>query len=283
MIKACKNCGKEFENFNGRQLHCSKECAVKYKRKIYIERQKQNGYLKEKITYICKNCDKEYHPKNVDRKTFCCRECAYEFKSKISVEKKKILDKLHNEKLNKLCPLCGKTFKAKKESAVYCSDECRKEKNRRYAIQHGIDNFIPKQIICRECGKKFTTEYRKPRTVFCSDKCRNKNAKRVSKIIRRQKIKTNGKINKDISLVKLIERDRSICKICGKKIDNKDYIYDELNNFIAGKYYPSIDHMIPLSKGGTHIWNNVQLAHRYCNTLKNDKYIEKQSGQLAMF
>ena len=38
--------------------------------------------------------------------------------------------------------------------------------------------------------------------------------------------------------------------------------------FIVGKKYPSIDHVIPLSKGGTHSWDNVKLAHFSCNSAK---------------
>lgn len=37
------------------------------------------------------------------------------------------------------------------------------------------------------------------------------------------------------------------------------------------KAYPSIDHIIPVSHGGTHTWDNVELAHRYCNGVKSDK------------
>ena len=34
--------------------------------------------------------------------------------------------------------------------------------------------------------------------------------------------------------------------------------------------YPSIDHTVPVSKGGTHTWDNVQLAHFYCNRVKGN-------------
>lgn len=35
----------------------------------------------------------------------------------------------------------------------------------------------------------------------------------------------------------------------------------------------TIDHIIPLSKGGTHTYNNVQLAHYICNSKKSDKIL----------
>ena len=43
------------------------------------------------------------------------------------------------------------------------------------------------------------------------------------------------------------------------------------NVFMAGNDYPTIDHIKPISKGGTHTWDNVQLAHFHCNSIKSDK------------
>jgi len=42
------------------------------------------------------------------------------------------------------------------------------------------------------------------------------------------------------------------------------------DTFIAGNMYPSIDHVVPLSRGGLHEWGNVKLAHRICNSIKKD-------------
>ena len=34
--------------------------------------------------------------------------------------------------------------------------------------------------------------------------------------------------------------------------------------------YPTMDHIIPISKGGGHTWDNVQIAHRICNINKSN-------------
>ena len=69
-----------------------------------------------------------------------------------------------------------------------------------------------------------------------------------------------------ISLKALIKRDKGICQICGAPTNE-----DDLINGHIGRMYPTLDHIIPLSKGGTHTWDNVQLAHMACNAGKCDK------------
>jgi len=91
----------------------------------------------------------------------------------------------------------------------------------------------------------------------------------VSKYCPQCRKKINDK-HSNKSLRKLFNRDKGICYICGNKCDYEDYVYNN-NTFIAGNYYPSIDHVIPLAKGGTDDWNNLKLAHRICNSQKKDK------------
>ena len=58
----------------------------------------------------------------------------------------------------------------------------------------------------------------------------------------------------------------------------------EDGTFIAGKNYPSIDHVNALANGGTHTWDNVRLAHCECNRRKSDNlFFEDRKGQLKIF
>ena len=77
-------------------------------------------------------------------------------------------------------------------------------------------------------------------------------------------------VDNDITLHDLFVRDGGKCHICGGDCDWNDRSTKN-NRFVAGKYYPTIDHVVPLSKGGTHSWNNVKLAHFSCNSAKGDK------------
>lgn len=76
--------------------------------------------------------------------------------------------------------------------------------------------------------------------------------------------------DKSITLKKLYDRDKGVCKICGGLCDYNDYkIVNGIT--VVGNCYPSIDHIIAISKGGSHTWDNIQLAHKQCNSIKKDK------------
>lgn len=107
---------------------------------------------------------------------------------------------------------------------------------------------------------------------YCSNKCSRKSGYHKRDRIRLARAKANGKVDYTITLEKLIKRDNNICYICNGECNLNDYTYQG-NTFVAGNYYPSIDHVIPLAKGGVHQWNNIKLAHRICNSLKKDKLL----------
>lgn len=57
------------------------------------------------------------------------------------------------------------------------------------------------------------------------------------------------------------------CRTCGAECDLNDHSWTKY----IGPTYPSIDHIVPMSKGGGHVWGNVQVAHIICNSEKGDK------------
>jgi 5-methylcytosine-specific restriction endonuclease McrA len=61
-------------------------------------------------------------------------------------------------------------------------------------------------------------------------------------------------------------RDGWTCQLCHEPIDP--------STTWPHSKSPSIDHIIPLSRGGSHTMANVQSAHLGCNSSKGDKLIE---------
>lgn len=61
----------------------------------------------------------------------------------------------------------------------------------------------------------------------------------------------------------VFERDEWICHICKSLIDRH----------LRGDSWwrATVDHVIPLSKGGTHTYDNVAAAHWVCNMKKGDR------------
>lgn len=120
--------------------------------------------------------------------------------------------------------------------------------------------------ICDTCGTTFLASNNNRK--YCSVRCckTRKNQKHE------RRIKKEAIVDRDITIQKLYKRDSGICYLCGNVCDWSDK--EEINGtIICGDNYPSIDHVIPLARGGLHSWDNVKLAHRSCNTKKRDELI----------
>lgn len=170
------------------------------------------------------------------------------------------------------CPICRAKESAEKERKRKAEAELKAERRRQRkelreaeAKQKRVERKI--QHPCPVC-KTMTT-----RRKYCSDVCRNKANNSTKEVRRRKKIK-DAMVNNDITVMGLFKRDAGVCYLCGGRCNTEDYVMRG-EAFIAGDWYPSIDHVVPLAKGGEHSWDNVKLAHRRCNSLKSDRFVAK--------
>ncbi|WP_442803649.1 HNH endonuclease [Streptomyces pseudogriseolus] len=60
----------------------------------------------------------------------------------------------------------------------------------------------------------------------------------------------------------IYQRDRWVCQLCRKPVAR--------GKAVPHPKAPTIDHIVPLARGGTHEPANVQLAHYHCNAIKSD-------------
>lgn len=86
---------------------------------------------------------------------------------------------------------------------------------------------------------------------------------------RRRVYMTGEKINR----LEVYERDQWVCQLCGEDV-NKELRFPMV-------WAATLDHIIPLCLGGTHTYDNVQLAHAYCNYAKGAQYRLDESGNLG--
>lgn len=121
-------------------------------------------------------------------------------------------------------------------------------------------------VLCENCGNIFYTTNSQKK--YCCDNCQEAASRKYTSYNHGSDDRLNRSniVDRDISLEKLFLRDNGVCQICGGACDYNDYYINENGTFIAGDLYPSRDHIIPLSKGGSHSWDNVRLAHRGCNS-----------------
>lgn len=192
-----------------------------------------------------------------------CSRCGYEFSVCCSAIRR---DKTVS------CPRCRATQieHNKRLKAVECDLATVEKMLKQLAKDCGEAlqqfNDCAKVHLCVDCGKQI-----RGRGKRC-DRCQKKYTNRIQYQRREAKLR-KAMVDRDIDLIALYHRDNGRCHICGGLCDLDDYWLTEDGNFVAGEGYPSIDHVIPLSKGGKHSWGNVKLAHKYCNTMKSDKII----------
>lgn len=171
----------------------------------------------------------------------------------------------------RICACCGQPFETHYPNKKYCSKACCYAANLKQKRDQWAAKYIPRTHTCKECGVEFTTECGNKHSVFCSPHCavvnerrrehsteRHKQAKRSSKRMRKKLLRCSLGA---VSYESLYERDTGICRICGLPVHSEKGVDDYWDG--------TIDHIVPLSKGGEHSMSNCQLAHRVCNSLKN--------------
>lgn len=170
------------------------------------------------------------------------------------------------------CKHCKEIAKQEKKQELEAQRESERksredaaEERKRICEQERSERM--REVSCTVCGKMFTTT--NPRRFTCSSECSRKRANALHSRKHDKRIQKQKRYDK-IELSVLFRRDGGVCHICGRQCDMNDYTQTD-TAFIAGNLYPSIDHLIPVSKGGADSWANVMLAHRICNSVRGNK------------
>jgi len=190
------------------------------------------------------------------------------------------------------CDGCGKTCKKeparlKRYSTLYCTPRCKTESQWRelWASQKTLVMYVPPRSshaaitaywqqqglvqsrtfqsgYCRVCGGAYLTLYG---DVTCRDECTaawRADRKREGKH-RRRALKRDA-YRAPVRRADIYARDNYMCQICEQPLD--------MDAAVPHPHAPTIDHVRPLARGGTHEPDNVQAAHFICNAIKSDKW-----------
>ena len=272
----CVHCGAEA---NGNTL-----CDRCQKRAIDRQSERRETF---KNNNLCQECGKNI----IEDGCYCCTTCLEKIRArkiKRKVVKICISDDCENESMFgsqfckdcfdrreaakhvckvyfRECCNCSKLFTSKNKGTKYCSNTCLTESSM----------VKPINRICTVCGKEYEIHRGINFDNTCSIFCREKvirNDKRNAKHKRRVRLQSLfiEKVRIDI----LFERDCERCQICNRKLNLKRKVPHPLA--------ATVDHIIPLSKGGEHSYRNTQLACFRCNSRKGNRPVAG-GEQLLLF
>jgi len=126
--------------------------------------------------------------------------------------------------------------------------------------------YKPVVKLCKGCLDMFDSSTR-GNNHYCSDECKIRSNKGR---IRSEKAKARRKLNKAKRKLRegelvlrsvLLDRDNHTCNMCGIKVQTRDFNASDAAN---------IDHIYPISKGGSNTYANTQILCRRCNIIKSD-------------
>lgn len=276
----CVQCGKEWRG--RKQRYCSLECRrvasnarLKQRNRATgaqpaeeMRAEKKRKYIKQ-WTRICKQCGESFLFRIGGRTTlgsgsFCSRACYFDNKreQRDAHRPGPFCSVWFNQ-----CKECKQWFRAKNGRSTYCSDECRKAYECQRYAKYAKQKKGYEIKFCKECNKEFIPVYGSKRRTFCSELC----AKRYSRKLKKR-IEKFGGVYQSIDPIKVLDRDKWTCQICKGKTPKKLRGTNESNA-------PEIDHIVPISKGGWHVYENVQCTCRQCN---NKKRATTNTGQMFL-
>ena len=189
-----------------------------------------------------------------------CRVKAYRAKSPAYVERQAVLARERRAAAEAMkpprpqCLNCGKEM-ARRADAAYCDAQpCRTAKYQARQASRprcAIDGCEYPVIARGLCGSHYSVEWRLENLERSRDTARRRRALR-----RRVRVES-------FSSREVFDRDGWVCGICSEPIP-RDAVWPDLRS-------PSIDHVVPIARGGEHSLANVQAAHLSCNSRKQDR------------
>jgi 5-methylcytosine-specific restriction endonuclease McrA len=232
-----------------------------------------------KKSYCQKSCRPSYNSKSVPRLNACeiCgvgitqsrtagnprRTCSRKCRDRKAMQKRKLKPAMDKE-----CLICQSMFKTKKASQRACSKPCSKEQARRGSLERfrkqQADRPTTRTMPCGWCGKPRTFDIRTstPRAYHEDCRLQAKRAHNRIRTVRRQGLPSRKKVTHEL----VIESYGSNCHICELPID--------MTLPRTSKQGLTIDHVIPLSRGGADEIENLRPAHWICNNRKSDRLME---------
>lgn len=231
---SCERCGGPLRNPGSR--FCSPLCANRTSAERFLS-----------IPQVpCPVCDAPFTPRKQNskgnhRKATCSRECA----------------RFYGRPVASPVPWaecgCGERYVAGRGKA--CPRCAAYRQIARALNQMRVTALRGEPRECALCGSTFYAATGPASGAYsrryCSDPCASS--------MREMLMRTNGRYEQGITTERVAERDGYLCHLCGGGVTPADW---------------SVDHVLPISRGGTHTWDNVACAHLLCNSRRGNRLLE---------
>lgn len=243
----CVECGEKPVP-KGRKKTCSRKCQRARERK---------AYRAKLVPHTCDHCGepfmgKRWHKNAEHQNRYCSKECE-------GLAKRLRFGKPceHGYPSHSACDQCGAQYERKRN--VIKGPFCR--------LTERPSTWRWVAGSCAECGENFVGEWH-PRWPcrFCSNACINRVARRKHRAVYgrlddpRKRARRYGVAYEPLKRTEIFERDGYCCQICGRQTLRKAKV--------PNPRAPTVDHIVPMSEGGDHLYINVQCACFECNWKK---------------
>ena len=257
----CHGCGRPGKNVRPGRRKCS-ECAtadrlVTANSRTLVPCASGCGEMVKRRTarQMCRPCRERLRTRGrcvcgaeKMAKADVCRACA-------SVKRKAAVAKVP-------CPRCGQAFwpwANGKHPRTFCNVECAKPPR---------PSVCPVEFSrCLHCDGAFRVKF--AGHACCSKSCR------VRYQSKRRKLRLKGLTPSVITVAHIYDRDGGICGLCGQPVDRSLAYPHPMSG--------TVDHVVPLSRGGAQSLDNTQLAHARCNISKGNREAPHPPRFLASF
>lgn len=139
-----------------------------------------------------------------------------------------------------------------------------------YNQAHQPNRHAPKPTACVVCGTSILRAHKSDRRPTCSPRCRHAldGQEYTGQWAPTQHIRVRAKQQgattiERFTAIEIFERDNWTCYLCHEPVSQAPDCYNPKA--------ATIDHVVPLSKGGQHTAANVRCACLTCNSSKQDK------------
>lgn len=223
----------------------------------------------------CNSCHLVKDASDFDRGKGTCKDCN-RIKRKIRDDKNRTVvrekQRAYAQKnAEQIAERKHKWYEANKDNEMQRMREWReknKEHRKQYANEydatHVVENTARRKIYRKKNAERIKNNLKK----WCDNnpEKRMEHRRRYGATRRIRSAVGDSVVDRSITLIGVMERDNYTCHICGKHID--------FSLPCRHKMSATIDHLFPISFGGSHVWDNVSAAHFRCNSrMKNQLQI----------